>query len=257
MELTADYHTHTLYSHGKGSVLENAERAKALGFKEVGMTDHGFSHVIYSIHRNQVQDFVRDCKEAQEKLGIRVYAGMENNIRGISGKCDFTEEDYQYFDLFLAGIHLYIHYEHPSDWKLGWGSYLRQKLNIAPSRSLVADTTKAYLNAIRNNPIDVLTHVGFRCFCDVEEVAKCCRDYGTYMEISAKKRHLSDEELAKAAATGVRFLIDSDAHSVDRVGDHALAEEQILRVGIPLSQIDNIEGRLPAFRFTEYKKKHC
>ncbi len=89
------------------------------------------------------------------------------------------------------------------------------------------------------------------------EVAKCCRDYGTYLEISAKKKHLSDGELERVAATGVRFVIDSDAHSVSRVGDRALAEEQIMRVGIPLEQIDNIDGRLPAFRFTEYKKKHC
>ena len=257
MELTADYHTHTPYSHGKGSVLENAERAKALGFKEIGITDHGFSHVIFGVRRKQVQDLMRDCKEAEKKTGIRVYTGLENNIRGVSGKCDFTQADYENFDLFLAGIHVYIHYEHLSDWKLGWGSVIRQKLNIKPSRSLIEDTTKAYINAIKNNPIDILTHIGFRCFCDPVEVAKCCRDYGTYLEISAKKHHLTDDQLAKVAETGVRFVIDSDAHSVARVGDHALAEEQIMRVGIPLSQFDNLDGRLPSFRFTEYKKKHC
>lgn len=257
MELTADYHTHTPYSHGKGTVLENAMRAKELNLKEIGITDHGFSHIIFGVRRKQIPSLVRDCKEAEEKTGLRVYVGMENNIRGVSGKCDFTEADYESFDLFLAGIHTVIHYDKLADWKIGWGSTLRQKLKIKPSRSLIDYTTKAYINAIKKNPIDILTHVGFRCFCDPVEVAKCCRDYGTYLEISAKKKHLTDEELDKVAATGVRFVIDSDAHSVGRVGDHALAEEQILRVGIPLEQIDNAGGRLPEFRFAEYKKKHC
>ena len=256
MELTADYHTHTPYSHGKGSVLENAMRAKELGLKEIGITDHGFSHVIFGVRRRKIEGLVRDCKEAQEKTGIRVYVGLENNIRGVSGVCDFTEADYETFDLFLAGIHVYIHYDKLSDWKLGWGSLFRTKLKIKPSRSLIDDTTKAYINAIQKNPIDVITHVGFRNFCDPVEVAKCCRDYGTYLEISSKKMHLTDEELDRVAQTGVRFVLNSDAHSVSRVGDYALASEQIKRVGIPLTLIDNIDGRLPTFRFTEYKKKH-
>ena len=256
MLLTADYHTHTPYSHGKGTVLENAMRAKELGLREIGITDHGFSHIVFGVRRKKVGALIRECREAESITGVRVYAGMENNIRGISGKCDFTEEDYRNFDLFLAGIHVYIHYDKFADWKLGWGSSIRGKLGIKPSASLVKYTTQAYLNAIKNNPIDVVTHVGFRCFCDPVEVAKCCRDYGTYFEISAKKKHLTDEQLEKVAGTGVRFVINSDAHSIDRIGDSALAEEQILRVGIPLSQIENIEGRTPSFRFAEFKRKH-
>lgn len=256
MELTADYHTHTPYSHGKGTVLENAMRAKELGLKEIGITDHGFSHIVFGVRRSKIPSLVRDCKEAEERTGIRVYAGLENNIRGISGKCDFTQEDYRNFDLFLAGIHVYIHYDRFADWKLGWGSVLRAKLKIKPSRALIDYTTKAYINAVKNNPVDVLTHVGFRCFCNPVEVAKCCRDYGTYFEISAKKKHLTDEELNKVAATGVRFVVDSDAHSISRVGDSALAREQIAKAGISFAQIDNIDGRLPKFRFCEYKKKH-
>ncbi len=111
MELTADYHTHTPYSHGKGTVLENAMRAKELGFQEIGITDHGFSHIVFGVRRKKIPGLIRDCKEAEEKTGLRVYAGLENNIRGVSGKCDFTEKDYLNFDLFLAGIHVYIHYD--------------------------------------------------------------------------------------------------------------------------------------------------
>lgn len=49
MILTGDYHTHTPYSHGKNTVLENAEAAKKLGLKAVGITDHGFNHIIFGL----------------------------------------------------------------------------------------------------------------------------------------------------------------------------------------------------------------
>ena len=72
MQLTADYHTHTPYSHGKGTVLENAMRAKELGLKEIGITDHGFSHIVFGVRRKQVAALVRDCREAEAATGIRV-----------------------------------------------------------------------------------------------------------------------------------------------------------------------------------------
>ena len=58
------------------------------------------------------------------------------------------------------------------------------------------------------------------------------------------------------AATGVRFVIDSDAHSADRVGDTKIAEELLAEADIPLEQIDNIDGRLPKFRLAEYKARN-
>ena len=86
--------------------------------------------------------------------------------------------------------------------------------------------------------------------------AKAARDYGTYIELNSKKKHLSDEELERVRDTGVRFLVNSDAHSVDRIGDTALVDEQLERVKIPRDRIDNIDGRLPNFRFREYKERN-
>ena len=74
------------------------------------------------------------------------------------------------------------------------------------------------------------------------------------LSVAATMGRTSNEELAAAAATGAKFVINSDAHTVDRVGDLARAKEQIERVGLDLSQIENIDGRYPTFRFAEYKK---
>ena len=52
MILTADYHTHTKYSHGKSSVLENAIWAKDHGLKQIAVTDHGFSHPAFGLTKS-------------------------------------------------------------------------------------------------------------------------------------------------------------------------------------------------------------
>ena len=54
--------------------------------------------------------------------------------------------------------------------------------------------------------------------------------------------------------TDARFIVNSDAHSADRVGDTKRVEEQLARLDFPMDRIDNIDGRFPSFRFAEFKK---
>ena len=67
--------------------------------------------------------------------------------------------------------------------------------------------------------------------------------------------HLTDVELYAVAKTGVKFVIDSDAHSPSRVGEISLVEKMLDRVNIDRSQIMNIDGRLPDFRFRRFKEE--
>lgn len=257
MILTADYHTHTPYSHGKNTVLENATAAKAKGLKELGITDHGFNHIIFGLKRKKLPDLRAEITEAERVTGVKVLMGMESNLTSLKGNTDMRKEDYKFFDIFLCGIHEVLWFKSPGDWfKISVKNYSAYKLGKKPSEKTVAATTKAYINAIKNNPIDIITHINYKCFCDVKEVAKCCADYGTYIEINTKKRHVSAEELNIMASTGVRFVIDSDAHSADRVGDTKIAEEILAQADVPLTQIDNIDGRIPQFRFARYKAEN-
>lgn len=256
MILTADYHTHTKYSDGKNTVLENAERAKELGLEAVAITEHGFTHIAYGIKRREKEAYFRDIREAAHRTGISVLVGIEANILGREGGSDLTEEDFADFDLYLAGFHVISRHESFYDFRCGVTGMMRERMRRRFPQWLIRDTTRAYCNAVRRNPIDILTHINYECCADVVEVAKCCRDYGTYVEISGKKQHFTDEELAAVAQTGVRFVVNSDAHSVERIGDVLLALEQVVRVGIPEERIDNLKGRMPAFRLAEYKKKH-
>ncbi len=256
MILTGDYHTHTPYSHGKNTIEENAQRAKALGLKQIGIADHGFSHITYGISKKKGEQYRAECRSVAQKLGIEVLVGMEANILGVEGKTDLTEKDYDLFDIFLCGNHILVWYDKFSDFTAyGLGNIFSRNFCKKPSEKLLARNTKAYINVIKNNPVDILTHLNFKCPAKAVEVAKCAADYGTYIELNSKKIHLTDEELNDIAIkTEVRFVIDSDAHSSARVGDIKIVEEQLNRLHFPLDRIDNIDGRKPNFRFAEYKQ---
>ena len=103
----------------------------------------------------------------------------------------------------------------------------------------------------------MLAHPGYCLFIDAFEVAKCCKDYGTAFEINARKVHLTDDEWFSVSKTGVDLVINSDAHSPDKVGFIGDTEALIKRVGISKEQIVNVDGKIPNFkRFAEFKKKH-
>ena len=257
MILTADYHIHTPYSHGKHTVDENAARAKELGLKEIAISDHGFSHVAFGLRRRKLDAFIADCKAATEKYGLDVLVGTEANIRGVDGKSDLTEQDFEKFDRYFCGNHIFIWYDKFSDFLMyGLGNILSRKFRKEPSEKLIARNTNAYINTIKNNPIDAVTHLNFLCPSNALEVAKCAADHGTYIELNSKKQHLTDDELSDIVAkTSARFIVSSDAHSKDRVGDTKRVEEQLARLNFPYDRIDNIDGRFPDFRFAEFKKK--
>lgn len=257
MILTADYHTHTPYSHGENTVLENAIAAKNAGLKQVAITDHGFNHLLFGLKRKRLAELREEIDEAQKVTGLDVLMGMESNLISLDGDTDMRESDLVHFDIYLCGIHEVLKYKSFSDmYHIMIKNYTAYKLGKKPSQSVIDNTTRAYVNAVMKNPIDILTHINYKCYCDLKEVAKVCADYGTYIEINTKKRHVSAEELNAMASTGVRFVVDSDAHSADRVGDTKIAEELLAQASVSLDRIDNIDGRLPKFRFAEYKLKN-
>ncbi len=252
-----DFHTHTKYSHGKGSILDNAVSAKEKGLNGIAITDHGFNHPFFGMSRKKLNKMRNDCTFAQEKTGVKVLLGIEANIIGLSGKTDLKECDYDKIDIFLAGVHRAVFYHKFNDYfQLFGGNLVTSALRKNPSQSLISNNTKAYINAIKNNPIDILTHLNFLCYADSLEVAKCLEDYGTYLEINTKKVHLSDEEWQNIIdKTNVNFVIDSDAHSPSRIGDTALADDLFSRINFPLSRIHNVENRMPKLRFSQFKER--
>lgn len=255
MVLTGDYHTHTVFSHGKGQIIENAISAKEQGLKEVGISDHGFSHPAFGLTKRKVPKMRKLCDEACIKTGVKVLLGVESNIIGTDGKVDLSPKLYDDFDLFLAGIHKFVLYKFGSIFSLAipdlFYTYVKKE---GVSEWVIKQNTRTFINVIKKNPVDMITHLNFCCFADAVEVAKAAADYGTYIELNSKKVHLTDKEIQDILKTDVRFLISSDAHSPQRVGEISLIENTIKRLDFPIGRIDNIDGRLPDLRFRKFKE---
>lgn len=256
MKLYADYHTHTIFSHGKGNIIDNARAAEKAGLKELGISDHGFAHPAFGLRKRYLPEMRRLVEEAKKETGVNVLLGIESNIIGVDGTADLKPSLYDEFDIFLAGVHKFVRYKFGSFFSLFvpnlFNSTFRRK-NVP--ESLIKRNTETYINLIKNTPVDVITHLNFCCYANAAEVAKAAADYGTYIELNSKKTHLSDDEIYEVLKTDVKFVIDSDAHTPDRVGEISLVEKMIKRLDFPTERIMNIDGRLPKFRFAEFKGK--
>ena len=94
MQITADFHTHTIYSHGKGRAEDNIRVAIQRGLKTVGITDHGPGH--YFIGIRGVSGFRKLHAEIQKLRGkypeIEILFGVEANIVDLDGTIDVPSE---------------------------------------------------------------------------------------------------------------------------------------------------------------------
>ena len=61
------------------------------------------------------------------------------------------------------------------------------------------------------------------------------------MEISTHHPHLTVDEIKTAMKENVKFVISSDAHNPERVGDYAGGLERAEAAGLDLSRIVNLE----------------
>lgn len=240
MEFYGDYHTHTTFSHGRATIAQNAAEAAAKGFKEIAITDHGFRHVTYNVTRRSVPLMQRQIAQASARYGVNVLFGMETNITGRGG-IDLKPSDFEFLDVVLCGYHRFVVPLKPRD------LFHFARVVLFNPKKLISRNTDLYLSVIEKYDIDVITHINYSMLVDCERVAKACADTGTMLELNGKRINFSDDEFRAMAATGVQFIVNSDAHSRGKVGDFAAPLELLKRVPIPESQIANLNKK-PIFR---------
>lgn len=253
MAFWGDYHTHTVHSHGKGTITQNVEEAIAKGLKEIAITDHGFRHMCYNVPRREWQGMRDETESLKKKYpDINIYLGLETNLSSRTGKADLKEGDEGLLDIIVCGYHKLVVPGRASDlFAFFLPNLLRGESENCPKKQIVRNTD-AYLKLLESYEIDIVSHINYGIKADAVEVAKACKHFGTYVELNGKRISMTDGELEKITAEGVEFICDSDAHSVDRVGDMSLPLETAKRIGIPFSQIANWE-RLPTFRSRKEK----
>lgn len=242
MRIFGDYHTHTVYSHGKGTIRDNVEAARAKGLREVAITDHGPGHMTYGVKRENFKKMRAEIDMLNEEYkDIKILLGVEANILSRDGEVDVNEEILSLTDMLSVGFHFGARTKTLSD------AYDLYVLNLLfkDSKRIIGKrrdiNTKAMISAINNYKIDLITHPGAKLVIDVLEVARAAGKRGTALEINSHHGHLSVEELRLVMSENVKFMINSDAHRKEDVGNVSKGINRAIEVGLDKSQILNVE----------------
>lgn len=245
MHLLFDFHTHTQYSHGKGTIEDNVKVALDKGLKAIAITDHGPGHITYGVRRDKIKQMRREIETLQKKYNnqIEIKLGVEANIIHAEGMLDLNEDEKGAFDVILAGYHYGVFGKHfIRAGAIHMVNYLSTKTGKT-IEGIKHMNTEAIIRAVYSNPISILTHPGAKAFVDIREIAKACAETDTMMEINNSHGHLTVEEIEEAAQENVKFVISSDAHRPEHVGEFSKSLSRVLKAGLPIKRIVNISGK--------------
>jgi putative hydrolase len=247
-------HVHTEFSllDGAARIKKMVKLAKEYNMPAVAITDHGFNQVLYGIRRSDIPKLRAEINEVKERYPIEVLLGVEANLISARGDIDVVEDDYKDLDILLCGYHKLVKGNKKRDFFFLFKNLLSSVFHITTKRQRERNTN-AYINAMKNYDIDVLTHLNHGCKVDVQKVAKVAKETNTYIELNGKRLGMSDKEIMIAYKEGAKFIIDSDAHSPKRVGDCHLGLQAMLRLGIPESVVVNYNG-VPTFKAEKRRK---
>ncbi|WP_432409674.1 PHP domain-containing protein [Wukongibacter sp. M2B1] len=243
MKIFADYHTHSIYSgDAKGTIEENVEAAKKKGLREIAITDHGPKHIGYGVKKKNIKKMRKEIDELNRtNPDIEVKFGLEANIIGTDGKIDVDEEIRKELDILLAGFHFgSIPDKLIEGTKVQLYNILGSLLPSVERRSRVINT-KAVIEALARYDIDILTHPGAKASIDTKEVAKAAVNNDTALEINSSHGHLTVEYIKVAMKEGAKFVINSDAHRPEDIGNVEKGINRALQAGLSVDSIINAE----------------
>ncbi|MCT4620551.1 MAG: PHP domain-containing protein [Marinisporobacter sp.] len=246
MRILADYHTHTRYSHGRGTIEDNVKSAIQKGLKVIGITDHGSAYLEYGINKLDYKKMREIVDRLNEKYAgaIQILLGIEANIIDQEGNLDVDDMILKNHDILLAGFHFDIAYK---DLLLEVRSKMKRHENIQSKidqglyEEMIEINTQAMTDAVKKYPIHILTHAGDQQPIDIEKVCKVLEKTNTDLEINNFHKFPTIGQL-KIASTfqNINFVISSDAHRPKDVGNFTKALKVLKKSGLNIERVKNI-----------------
>jgi DNA polymerase (family 10) len=194
-DLRGDLHTHTDLTDGVASLEDMVAAAQRRGYAYYAITDHAPNLVMHRMTDEKMlaqRDRVRGLD-----AGLELLHGTELNI-GPDGSVDWPADFLAGFDLCVASVH--SHFDQPR-----------------------AEMTRRFVAACENPYVNIIGHpttrrMGRRPPVDVDfgELFRACARTGTALEVNASPQRLDlpSDHIRAARDAGVKFAVDSDAHSV-------------------------------------------
>ena len=227
-----DVHSHTRWSDGRATMLEMARRAKAMGYRYLGVTDHSPRiKVVNGLDAERLLAQSRELAEVQAQVeGLTLLQGIEVDILE-DGSLDLPDAVLEILDVVIASPHV--------------------KLRQEP-----ALMTERMLRAVAHPNVDVIGHPTGRrpgsregATYDFEAVFKEAARHGVALEIDCDpaRMDLSPEMARLALELGCNFALDADAHAPAELAYVPMAAWMARRAGIPQNRILNF---LPVEKLT-------
>jgi histidinol phosphatase-like PHP family hydrolase len=196
-DLRGDLHTHTDLTDGIVSLEGMIAAAEARGYEYYAVTDHAPNLVMQRMTDEKMLAQRAQLRALADVTGMVLLHGSELNIAA-DGSVDWDEVFLSGFDICVASIH---------------SSFEQDRATM--TKRFVAAAENPWVNIIghpltrklgRRPPVDV----------DLDALYAACTKTGTALEINASpdRMDLPPEHIAAAKDAGVKFAVDTDAHSL-------------------------------------------
>jgi DNA polymerase (family 10) len=206
-DLKGDLHTHTNLTDGVASLEDMVKAAEQRGYEYYAITDHAPNLIMQRMTDEKMLAQRERVRALQASTKMVLLHGTELNIAP-DGSVDWDEaglngQGLSGFDICVASVH--SHFEQPR-----------------------AEMTRRFIVACENPHVHVIGHptarrIGKRAGVDVDfaELFKAAARTGTALEINASPQRLDlpSDHIKAARDAGVKFAIDSDAHSVPNLAN--------------------------------------
>jgi DNA polymerase (family 10) len=202
-DLRGDLHTHTDLTDGVACLQDMVTAAQARGYEYYAVTDHAPNLWMQRMtsekmlaQREQVRELGARLTAAADGQAMTLLHGTELNIAP-DGTVDWPAEFLDGFDVCVASVHSHF-------------DQVRQEM------------TRRFIVACENPHVNVIGHptarkIGRRAPVDVDfaELFRACARTGTALEVNSHpdRLDLPADHIRAARDAGVKFAIDSDAHS--------------------------------------------
>jgi DNA polymerase (family 10) len=210
-DIRGDLHTHTSLTDGVSSLEEMVAAARGRGLRYYAVTDHAKNLPMQRMTDEKMLAQRERLRELAGEGRMTLLHGTELNI-GPAGEVDWDGEFLSGFDVCVASVH--SHFQQTRE-------QLTHRLVRACENPYVTVIGHPMTRQIgRREPIDP----------DWDAVFAAAARTGTALEVNSfpDRLDLSDELILRAKRHGVRFAVNTDAHSTGHL-DH-------LRYGVGTAQ---------------------
>jgi DNA polymerase (family 10) len=228
-DIRGDLHTHTSLTDGVASLADMVATAHARGYEYYAVTDHAPNLFMQRMtsekmlaQREQVRELGARLQAPGDGRPMRLLHGTELNIAP-DGTVDWPADFLDGFDICVASVH--SHFDQP---------------RLEMTRRFVAACENPHVNIIghptarrlrKRPPVDV----------DFAELFRACGRTGTALEINShpERLDLPADHIRAARDAGVRFAINSDAHSTGHLAHLPYGVGQAQRGWLTSEQVIN------------------